>query len=226
MAFNIEQFRQNIAAEGYLHNNNFEVLIATPPALLSSSLNNQGTARRIVNIANNMRFRIDQVRAPGINIQTTQISRFGIGSVQNMPINAQFQDVNISVICDEFGEIWQYWHNWLNYIFGFNGEEGTAVGAANEFPSYQARYKDTYSTTVTIIIYDHFGNNIQRINLIECFPTSLREVPMTWGDLQLIRLNIALTYTSYSIVGSELEQPQQVIARPARATVGVERSIP
>jgi hypothetical protein len=205
MGFNIEEFRTNIATEGYIDNNNFEVLISTPPALLNSSLNNQGTTRQINNIANNMRFRIDSVRAPGINLQTAQVSRYGIGSVQNMPINAQFQDAYISILIDEFGELWQFWHNWLNLIFGFNGQEAAQSGSANEFPSYQASYKDEYSTTVMIIVYDHFGNAIQKINLLQCFPTSLREIPFAWGEAQLIKLNIALSYTSYALVGSSLE---------------------
>lgn len=226
MGFNIEQFRQNIAAEGYIDNNNFEVLISTPPALLNSSLNNQGTSRQISNIANNMRFRIDSVRAPGINLQTAQVSRYGIGPVQNMPINAQFQECYISILIDEFGELWQYWHNWLNLIFGFNGQEAAQGATSNQFPTYQTAYKDDYSTTVMIIVYDHFGNAIQKINLLECFPTSIREVPLAWGEAQLIKLNIALSYTSYTMVGSAIEHPQPPQPkRPARSYRDLQQQI-
>ncbi len=226
MAFNIEDFRTNIATEGYIDNNNFEVYIVPPPALLNSSLNNQGTPRNINNILNNLRFRVDQIRAPGINIQTSQISRYGIGSVQNMPINAQFQDVHFSLILDEFAEYWQFWHNWLNIVFGFNGVEAAQAGPSNQFPSYQAEYKDNYSTTVMIVVYDHFGNSIMKINLLECFPTSLREVPLSWGESQLIRMNVALSYTSYTMVGSAVEHPvAPPPERPARAYKSISKEI-
>jgi hypothetical protein len=57
-----------------------------------------------------------------------------------------------------------------------------------------------------IIIYDPFGNAIQRVNLYEAFPTALREIPLAWNDAgNLMRLNVTVAYTDYTIVGSALE---------------------
>lgn len=193
MAFNIEQFRQNVTSHGYIDNNNFEVIVTTPQVLYNSALNNRVSPMNNNNIARTMAMRIDQVRMPGINLQTTQVSRYGIGPIQNMPINAQFQEVNFSLLIDEFGELWQYWYNWTNAIFGFNGTERT-------LPTYQTEYKNNYSTVVSLLLYNHLGTVVQTINLYEAFPTSIREVPMAWGDNQLIRLNIQLAYTSYALI--------------------------
>ena len=207
MPFNIQAFKENVNSYGYLDNNSFDVIIKTPTILQNKLLNNQGTSSDMYRIAKNLKMRVEQIRAPGINLMTSQIQRYGIGTVQNMPINAQFQDVYLTLLVDHYSEIWQYWYNWTNLVFGFNGTEGVFGPTVNSFPSYQAEYKDEYSTVVQIVIYDHFGNSIQKINLYEAFPTAIRDVPLAWGDANLMRLNVSLTYTNYAIVGSSV-QPQ------------------
>lgn len=218
MPFNIDGFKSNLHDYGYLDNNSFDVIIKTPNILQNKVLNNQGTDQDVERIAQNLKLRVEQIRAPGINLMTSQIQRYGIGSVQNMPINAQFQDINLTLLMDHYGEIWQYWHNWLNLTFGFNGLESANGPTINSFPSYQAEYKDNYSTVVQIIVYDHFGNAIQKINLYEAFPVAMREVPLSWGDGSLMKLNISMTYTSYALVGSSVQpQPAPQPQRPFRS---------
>jgi hypothetical protein len=56
-----------------------------------------------------------------------------------------------------------------------------------------------------IVMYDSYGNTIQRINLYEAFPSSLREVALAWGQGDLIRISVSVTYSSFTIVSSELE---------------------
>lgn len=218
MPFNIQAFKENLNTYGYLDNNSFDVIIKTPNILQNSVLNNQGTDSDVERIAKNLKLRVEQIRAPGINLMTSQIQRYGIGSVQNMPINAQFQDIYLSLLVDHYAEIWRYWYNWTNIVFGFNGLEGAFGPTVNSFPSYQAEYKDNYSTVIQIIVYDHFGNAIQKINLYEAFPTAIREVPLAWGDGNLMRLNVTISYTSYAIVGNSVQsQPEQQSSRPFRS---------
>lgn len=146
-----------------------------------------------------MAFRIDQVKAPGISLITNDINRYGIGPTQKMPTSAQFQEINISMLGDRYCEFWQYWYNWTRAIFGFNG---TSNGLA---PSYATEYKQNYSTTIMIFIYDQFGNIIQKINLFEAFPTSVREVPLAWSDTNnLMKINVQIAYTEYTIEGTSV----------------------
>jgi len=109
MPFNIQAFKENLNTYGYLDNNSFDVIIKTPNILQNSVLNNQGTDSDVERIAKNLKLRVEQIRAPGINLMTSQIQRYGIGSVQNMPINAQFQDIYLSLLVDHYAEIWRYW---------------------------------------------------------------------------------------------------------------------
>jgi hypothetical protein len=216
MAFNINSFKQNVSDYGYLYTNHFEVYIATPQTIFNSLIGDGGTPVPTQRIAENLKFRIDQVRVPGLNLMTTDVNRYGLGATQKMPINSQFQEITFSMMLDEYGEIWKYWYQWLRAINDSTGSEST-------LPTYKVEYKDRYSTVMQIVMYDHFGNAINKINLFEAFPTSIREIPLAWGDNQLIKLNVAIAYTNFTIEGSSI-QPQ-----PGRAQVGpssFERSNP
>lgn len=199
MAFNINRFATNIRDFGYLDNNSFQVMVQTPPALSNAYLSNQGNPNATIDIAQNMSFRIDQVKAPGISLATADINRFGIGPTQKQPISAQFQEVGISVLGDHYCEFWQFWYQWTRSIFQYNGVNFQA-------PNYTAEYKDQFSSTIMIFIFDQFGNIIQKINLFEAFPTALREIPLSWADTNsLMKINVSIAYTEYSIEGSSLQ---------------------
>lgn len=199
MPFNIEKFRTNLRDFGYLDNNSFSVYVQTPPLLLGG-INNQGTPTASAKIAENMSFRIDQVRAPGISLQSADVSRYGVGPTQKQPFNAQFQEITISMLGDHYCEFWQYWYNWTRAIFEFN------TSSTNGTPSYSSEYKNRYSSVVMIFIYDHYGNIIQKINLFEAFPSAIREIPMSWGDSNLMRISVNLSYTEYMIENSSIDR--------------------
>ncbi len=212
--FNINKFKQNVSDYGYLYTNAFEVLIATPQVIFNAILGQSNSSVPTQKIAENLKLRIDQVRAPGISLMTTDVNRYGIGATQKFPINAQFQEISFSIILDEYGEIWQYWYQWLRAINDFGGTE-------SELPKYQMEYKDKYSTVMQIVMYDHYGNAIQKINLFEAFPTNIREVPLAWGDNQLVKLNIGIAYTNYTLEGSSIQKQP---APPSRGPAGGERT--
>lgn len=199
MPFNINNFRTNVRDFGYLNNNQFAVLVQTPNLLRGALLSNQGTDSSTNQIARNMSFRIDQVRAPGISIESSEVVRYGIGPVQRQPIGAAFQELYFSILCDQYSEIWQYWYNWSRLVFEYNGVGGST-------PSYTANYKEDYSSIVQIQMYDKFGNIIQKINMFEAFPTSLREVQLNWADGNLLKLNLAMSFTEYTIENSTIKK--------------------
>ena len=210
MPFNIDSFKANIQTDGYIKANQFEVIFVPPPILYNTNINNLGTPLSTILTASNMRFRIEQVRAPGVSLFSSDIPRYGIGPTQKMPFNAQFQETTFSILCDGFGDIWQFWYNWLRAINEFSGTDSSRVGLANRIPRYTNEYKENYSTIMQIIIYDQYGNVIHRINMYEAFPTSIRESQLSWGDNQnLMRLAVSITYSSFTLNGTAVENPVQ-----------------
>lgn len=200
MPLNIDTFSSKISGSGYLTTNKFSVIMSPPPILFNASINNTGTTTQINNIANDISFRIENIRTPGISLINGDVNRYGVGPTQKQPISAQFSETSISILSDGYGHIWQFWHNWLRGIFEFTGTTRSNVGISNKVPTYTSEYKNNYSTTIQIIIYDLFGNVIQKINLFEAFPISMNEIGLNWSDRgDLLRLNINLTYTEYTL---------------------------
>jgi hypothetical protein len=148
-----------------------------------------------------MKFRIEQVNLPGMSIVSSDVKRYGIGTLQKMPINAQtFGDITLSILLDGYGEIYEFWEQWIRKIYEYNGVTSSNVGeTGNAFPSYVAQYKEQYATDILIIVYDKFGNAIQRVVLKEAFPSSMRDIQLAWSSENLMRLQVGITYTEHII---------------------------
>jgi len=199
MPFNINAFKTNIRDFGYLDNNSFAFLVQTPQAL-ASQFNAGGASNKI---AQNMSFRTDQVRAPGINLMTSDIARYGIGPTRKVVTNAQFQEIYFSILCDKYCEIWQYWYEWTRLCFGFNG---TPNGQAS---TLTLKYRNDCTSTAIILIFHHEGNLVQSIILFQAFPTSVREVALAYGDANLMKINVSMSYSEYTIEKGKLKPHQK-----------------
>lgn len=207
MPFNINNFKQNVNDLGYAKNNKFEVFVQTPK-MFQNKVMRIGERRINLNrIGNTLRYRIEQVRTPSVSLLSLDTNVFGIGPTQKMPYNAQFFDTTFSILLDRNTDLWDFWYSWTNAIFNFNGQEsnGNNPFVGGRIPSYGLEYKDRYSTNMMIVIYDDNGRTIKTINLYEAFPSSIREVQLAWNDnVNLMRLAISVTYSSYSIVGNNI----------------------
>jgi hypothetical protein len=213
MPFNIENFKTNLNSYGYLKKNTFEVGVQTPNFMLGNILNNNGKENSINNINNILKFRIDQTSAPGVSLLSGDHSIYGVGPTQKIPYNAFFHDITFSVLLDKKADLWQFWYNWVRYIFEFNGTEPSSrnYGSGNSIPRFTTRYKDDYTSTMQIIIYNDVGEIAQRINLYEAFPSSVREVPLSWNDNgDLLRIAVSITYAHFSIEGSSINKVSQI----------------
>ena len=207
MAFNINRFRDNIASYGYAKPNKFEVFIQSPPLFNNSTLNVDGRETNINDLNNLHRYRIEQVQVPGVSLMSTDLNRYGIGPTQKMPFGAQYYDVTFSVLLDRNTDMWDFWYNWTNAIFNFNGQEpnGNNLVSGSRIPRYTTRYKEDYATTMMIVMYNAIGERIKTINLYDAWPSSIRDLPLQWNDdRSLIRLLVGITFYSYTVVGSDV----------------------
>jgi hypothetical protein len=208
MAFNISEFKTNIEDYGYIKNNKFEVFVQSPAFLQNRYLVVNGKYTNISDMNNLLRFRIEQVKMPGISLNSIDTNRYGIGPTQKMPYNAQFVDTGFSILLDRNTDLWDFWYNWVNGIFNFNGQEpdGNNIFTGGRIPNYVTEYKDNYASNMMIVLYDDLKRVIKKINLYEAFPSSIRDIPLSWADTNnnLIALSVSITFSSYSIVGSSL----------------------
>jgi hypothetical protein len=223
MPFNIDTFRNQIANKGYLTNNKFEMIVTSPSMMyggflsnlmsanFSEALGNVGGLVSALNVTSQLKYRIDQIRAPGISLISADVQRYGLGTTQKMPYNSQFNEIVISMTSDRYGDIWQFWYNWVRGIHEFTGTTSSLIGIGTSLPSYTVEYKDNYSTTMELVIYDTYGVPSIKIDLFEAFPTAIREIPMSWGDQgNLMHINIGLSFTDFTIVGANFASPYTI----------------
>jgi hypothetical protein len=220
MPFNIDTFRNQIANKGYLTNNKFEVIVTPPPMILGGFFSNLanfnfgnlltsvGDVVSAASVTSQLKYRIDQIRVPGVSLMSADVQRYGSGTTQKMPFQSQMNEITISMTSDGFGDIWQFWYNWLRGINEFTGTTSSLIGVGTSLPSYTTEYKDNYSTTMEIVIYDPYGMPTIKIDLFEAFPVAIRDIPLSWGDSgNLMSLNVSISFTDFTIVGANFASP-------------------
>lgn len=197
MAFNVNQFKSSIADFGKLRAHNYEVGVSIPAFMTGSTLiSGDGTETSVNKIAERLRFRIDQVSIPPSQLLSAEIARYGIGPTQKIPYNAYFQDISFSVLLDKKADFWHFWYDWTRFIFEYNGTETPG----ERIPKYISRYKEEYTSTMQIVLYDEFKEVVKRINLYDAFPSGIRDIPLSWNDQQdLLRIGISISYSHYTI---------------------------
>lgn len=203
MSFNISSFKENINVYGYLTSNKFEVYLRPPEILLNDTIRNFNDEVLVSDIIDLLRFRVEDVKAPGIGLLTADVARYGLGPTQKMPFNAQFNEITLTMLCDRGGFLWRFWHNWVRGIFQFNGTESFGNGTNSNPPTYTTEYKDNYATTMQIIIYDQYGEEVNTLNLFESFPTGIRDTQLDWSDNNnLLRLNVNISFNEFLLAGN------------------------
>lgn len=223
MPFNIDTFRNQIANKGYLTNNKFEVIVTSPPMMvggvfsnllnlnLGGLLGSVGDLVSAASVTSQLRYRIDQIRAPGISLTSADTARFGVGTTEKMPFTSQFNEISISMTSDGYGDIWQFWYNWIRGIHEFTGTTSSLIGVGTSLPSYSVEYKNNYATTIELVIYDVYGKPALKIDLFEAFPVSIRDVPLSWGDQNnLMNINVGISFTDFTIVGANFSSPYTI----------------
>jgi len=223
MPFNIDTFRNQISNKGYLTNNKFEVIVGSPPMILGGFFSNLmnlnfggilgslGDTVSAASVTSQLRYRIDQIRAPGISLVSADTARYGVGTTQKMPYTSQFNEISISMTADGYGDIWQFWYNWVRGIHEFTGTTSSLIGVGTSLPSYTVEYKDNYSATIELVIYDLYGKPALKIDLFEAFPVSIKEVPLSWGDQNnLMSISVGISFTDFTIVGANFSSPYTI----------------
>ena len=164
--FNIARFSAHINNSGTVQTNKFIVRIP-PPIILRDGFDV---------IQRSIEYRANSVKVPGVDLDTQNVSRYGVGPSQKFPTNVNFTDVDINFLDTNGNYIWKYFAKWMNGIFDYTG-----VSGGNE-PSYKVEYKKYYQTNIEIFVFDNAGSQTNAIILKEAFPISLSDVSLSWSE--------------------------------------------
>ena len=211
MPFNILNFKSEISEYGYLQNNKFQLIVTPPKILLGKSLiipseieNDEDIS--ISDVGQRLLFRGHSIVTPSVTLVLSDLNRFGMGITQKYPSNAILNTMTASFICDGRGILWDYFYQWIQSIFQFSGADSGYGSIINSSGNYTLGYKDDYSTVITVVIYDNYGNEVKSIDYTEAFPIGIYDIPLNWdSDNQLIKIVIPIAFTDYMIVGSTIQ---------------------
>lgn len=223
MPFNISDFSTHIKRFGVLQTNRYEVSIPVPSILLS----NRGlllanlTSLNGSTIQQNINFRAEQVRIPGIDIQTIDNTPQGIGLTQSFPTHVRFTDPSITFLDNQNNDLYKYFYAWKNSIVDYSGFRAS-TNAYNPQTDYEVAYKDNYTVNMNVDIYDNQGNKKTTIELLEIFPKSLNDASLSWSETNnLFRITVTFKFKSWKIQNVLNNAFAGVVQSQEQITVGI-----
>lgn len=217
MTFKISEFKAELNSNGYLRPWEYQVVLAAPPALAGSQFVNQNQSVGSSNIQSMISLRSTQARTPAMQIDWLDIPRYGVGLKQGSPYNAHIKHTHFAFICDKAGNLYNFFHSWLNYIFAFSplaNAQGGPIANQNR-ANYILNYKDQYVTDVHINLFNPAGGQRNQTSsssaiamefiLFQAFPVTINEIPLDWEDTKsLVEMTVVLNYRDYAISTSNL----------------------
>jgi hypothetical protein len=187
--FNIARFSAHINNSGTVQTNKFIVRIP-PPIILQNGFEV---------VQRSIEYRANSVKVPGVDLDTQNVSRYGIGPSQKFPTNVNFTDIDINFLDTNGNYIWKYFAKWMNGIFDYTGVSGGSQ------PSYKVEYKKYYQTDIQIFIFDNAGRQTNAIILKEAFPISLSDVSLSWSENnRLYEFNVRFSFKEWFYSGYDM----------------------
>jgi len=184
MPFNINELKAEVAVNGgFLKNNKFGVLVTKPNGLPSS-----------YGDLSSLFFYAESAMIPGISLQTSEIRRQGVGTLEKAVWGAAFTDCDVSFRIDRKAKTWNFFQNWMKLIYDFDIDSNS---------HYQMSYKNDYATTLTIVVYSDNFESVEKppiiIDLIDAFPVSISDMSLNWGSSDILKLNVKFNFRSWNL---------------------------
>jgi hypothetical protein len=211
MAFNVETFKSNIAKNGLIQSNKYDINIGFDKGGFSLNVGAQGNGTNkttnFTDITKDLSYRCTNAVLPGVALRTIDSNRYGLGIIEKMPYTGNYTDITLTFLCDRFGLTYNFWYAWINYIFAVNGHDTSTqqpVTGSNR-AYYTTEYKDNYSASVTISVYDQGGNTALTYSLYRAFPISINDTSVSWGgNNDMLKLTTTLTFREWEFQGTTL----------------------
>jgi hypothetical protein len=183
MAFNVSDFRANIAGEGsksVSKQSHFDLVINLPRNIRLSTRSRTAYDR--------LRFRCTAAELPGRTIQTSNYKHLGYGLNSKIGYDVTYNDVVLTMICSsDLGEksLFQAWQSSI---------VGNHTRNQDIRPHQSLGYYDDYTSTVGIFQYDETGAVTYSMALAEAYPIIVNSLPLNWESQDLHQLTISFSY--------------------------------
>lgn len=179
MAINLAKFRSSFNNYEPASPTNYEVSVIRQPI---------GGVIPGYRFEDEVKFRCISCSLPGKILNTTD--RMTYGPNRKIVTSTLFQDVTFSfIVSDDKNELnyFDEWHNFIvdNRLFDF-------------VETNDVKYYDDYVGDIKITHFDKQNNLKYTISLIEAYPISVEEIPLSWdNNNEFVRVNVTVAYRNW-----------------------------
>lgn len=145
---NINEFKSAVHKYDLERPNLFTVDISIPSIIL----NDPGGSELVSKIENGKLVKLfcKNVNLPGINLQTAETIRYGIGPSIRMPVRGSLNDISMTFLNDSKSNVYSFFFGWINSIYR-QAQNNNAVPGS--LLTYIHPFKKDYQTDVTLTSY-------------------------------------------------------------------------
>ena len=179
-----ELFRYDIGRSAY-----FDVQINSPSVL------------RIYN-GESLKYLCHTAELPGETSATVSQKIYGV--VEKFPVMSAYRDITLSFYTRgvDIDIVRQNMMSWLTYSTG--RQDLVSGHIINSATTYNVPYKNEIVSDITVNHYSVDGSLLTKYMLIDAFPISISETPLSWSQAnQAISLNVTFAYTEYKYLPNE-----------------------
>lgn len=178
MAFNVQQFRASLVADG-ARASLFDVQLTFPLAVATG-----GTAPGAFGTAQQqVTFRARSTALPGDSVSSIGVNYFG--REIKVAGNRSFTDWNIQVIQDEDFTLRNAFERWMS---GINSHVGNL-----RMPSMLSG-DGGYQQDAFVTQYGKTGDIIKIYKMVGCFPTDVTAIDLDWGNEGIEEFGVTFAY--------------------------------
>lgn len=182
--FKVSDFRAEILKNGIQKSNTYEVLIS-PNKNLTSKF---GIGR--------LSLRCSNVQFPGVSFNTVDTApRFGYGPIESNPYGVNFDDILMTFIMDNNGDVYKYFYDWMNAIVNFESAGQSVLQKA-----FEVGFKDNYVADLIVNLLDSNLKTVLSATVFRAFPKHLPPFDLAADATNdFVKLTIPFSYTDYII---------------------------
>jgi hypothetical protein len=129
-------------------------------------------------------YRCENAQIPGRTFATTEQRTYG--PIEKFPYLTTYNDLDVTLIVDSDMKQKKLFDAWMELV---------NPSSTNNF-----KYRNTYSTIITVRQYDVTDKLTHEINFIEAYPISMNQMDLDWSADGFHKLNITFAYTKWETV--------------------------
>lgn len=197
MTFNIDTFTsEQDKRNGVLKSNRFRVMMPTPAVM---------AGHQTAEVSRSLEFWCSDVQIPGYQFLTANHRRYTYGTNESRPFSPNFQQLQLNVMMDGQGSVWEYFDTWMQHIMPHDVNQtfndGTIAGRIGQRP-YTMTYPDEYIVDGMVIdVYTEDGKKSKSIQLRRAYPVNINSINLSWADKdRMSSFNVFMDFLDWRVV--------------------------